>query len=112
MRPDGTKCVCGPVVHAAVPGLQGSMKREDEMKTLRKRIAAAIEAFRCAPSDELRINGVHAAKFAKRAYDLGDDLSGPGRYDMTDSTQAKLRRVRDWIRMAEQDALDARKGGS
>lgn len=76
---------------------------------LRARTAAAIEAFRCGPSDELRINGVPAAKFAKRAYDLGDDLSGPGRFDMRDPTQAKLRRVRDWIAMAEHDALDARK---
>ena len=76
---------------------------------LTKRISAAVEAFRCKPSDELRINGIHAAKFAKRAYDLGDDLQGPGRFDMKDPTQAKLRRVRDWIRMAEADALDARK---
>lgn len=79
------------------------------MKELHKRLAAAIEAFRCPPSDELRINGIHAARFAKRAYDLGDDLRGPGRFDLSDPTQAKLRRVRDWIRMAEQDALDSRK---
>lgn len=77
---------------------------------LAKRIAAAVEAFRCNPTDELRINGIPAAKFAKRAYDLGDDLKGPGRFDMSDPVQAKLRRVRDWIRMAEQDALDSRKG--
>lgn len=75
---------------------------------MRKRFKAAIEAFRCDPTDELRINGIHAAKFAKRAYDLGDKLDGPGRFDMNDPTQAKLRRVRDWIRMAEQDALDSR----
>ncbi len=78
------------------------------MRQIAKRIAAAVEAFRCDPSDELRINGIPAAKFAKRAYDLGDKLDGPGRYDMNDKTQAKLRRVRDWIRMAEQDALDSR----
>lgn len=77
----------------------------------RARLAAAVEAFRCDPSDELRINGVPAAKFAKRAYDLGDDLSGPGRFDMNDPTQAKLRRVRSWIHMAEQDAVDAQKTG-
>ena len=79
------------------------------MKHFRQRLAAAIEAFRCDPTDELRINGIHAAKFAKRAYDLGDDLKGPGRFDMSDPTQAKLRRVRDWIKMAERDALDSRK---
>jgi hypothetical protein len=78
------------------------------MRNLRKRIRSAVEAFRCDPSDELRINGVHAARFAKRAYDLGDDLKGPGRFDMKDPTQAKLRRVRDWIQMAERDALDSR----
>jgi hypothetical protein len=58
---------------------------------------------------KLRINGVPAARFIKRAYDLGDDLNGPGRFDMTDATQGELRRIRDWITMAEQDALDARK---
>lgn len=73
------------------------------------RCRAAIEAFRADPADELRINGVHAATFAKRAYDLGDKLDGPGRFDMNDPTQAKLRRVRDWITMAESDALASRK---
>lgn len=77
------------------------------MSDLILRLRAAIEGFRCKPGDELRINGIHAAKFAKRAYDLGDDLRGPGRFDMRDPTQAKLRRVRDWIRMAESDAIDA-----
>ena len=79
------------------------------MSNLRARIRAAVEAFRCDPNDQLRINGIPAAKFAKRAYDLGDDLQGPGRYDQSDPTQRKLRNVRDWIRMAESDALDARK---
>lgn len=79
------------------------------MRGLRFRLKAAIEAFRCPPHDALRINGIHAAKFAKRAYDLGDKLDGPGRYDMSDPVQRKLRNVRDWIRMAEQDALDARR---
>lgn len=77
------------------------------MRQLRQRICAAVEAFRCKPSDALRINGIPAAKFAKRAYDLGDDLKGPGRFDMKDPTQAKLRNVRDWIRMAESDAIDS-----
>ena len=76
-----------------------------KLSHIRRRFAAAVEAFRCDPSDELRINGIHAAKFAKRAYGLGDDLDGPGRFDMKDPTQAKLRRVRDWISMAENDAI-------
>lgn len=76
---------------------------------LRKRMAAAIEAFRCDPDDRLRINGVPAAKFIKRAYDLGDKLDGPGRFDMKDPVQRQLRNVRDWVRMAESDALDSRK---
>lgn len=79
------------------------------MRNLWRRCRAAAEAFRCPPTDELRINGIPAARFAKRAYDLGDNLDGPGRYDMSDPTQARLRRVRDWITMAEHDALDARK---
>jgi hypothetical protein len=80
-----------------------------KLKTIPTRLRAAREAFLCEPSDELRINGVHAAKFAKRAYGLGDALNGPGRFDMKDPTQAKLRRVRDWIRMAERDALESRR---
>jgi len=80
------------------------------MSDLLKRVHAAIEAFRCRPSDELRINGVPAATYAKRAYGLGDDLAGPGNYDLMDPTQARLRRVRDWISMAEQDALASRRG--
>jgi hypothetical protein len=80
-------------------------------RELMARTRAAIEAFRCPPTGELRINGIHAARFAKRAYDLGDKLDGPGRYDLNDPTQAKLRRVRDWIRMAEHDALESRKAG-
>jgi hypothetical protein len=83
------------------------MKRAT-IKDLRFRAIAALEAFKCPPHDALRINGLHAAKFAKRAYDLGDDLRGPGRYDMKDPTQAKLRNVREWIRMAESDALNSR----
>lgn len=83
-----------------------------DLNGLRYRARAAIEAFRCPPHDALRINGLHAAKFAKRAYDLGDDLQGPGRYDMKDPTQAKLRCVRDWIKMAESDALDSRRAAA
>lgn len=79
------------------------------MRNLRLRLAASVEAFRCDPTDQLRINGIPAAKFAKRAYDLGDKLDGPGHYDPRDPVQSKLRRVRDWITMAEHDALDSRK---
>ncbi|MGD0386770.1 MAG: hypothetical protein ABSB73_11630 [Solirubrobacteraceae bacterium] len=57
----------------------------------------------------LLINGVPAARFIKRAYDLGDDCNGPGRYDLDDPTQKDLRMVRDWITMAEHDALDSRR---
>jgi hypothetical protein len=83
--------------------------KKPKVSHVRWRFAAAVEAFRCDPSDELRINGVHAAKFAKRAYGLGDKLDGPGRVDMKDPTQAKLDRVRDWITMAEHDALSSRR---
>lgn len=56
----------------------------------------------------LTINGVTAAQFIKRAYDLGADCKGPGRYDMHDPVQTALRNVKGWIEMAERDSLDAR----
>lgn len=56
----------------------------------------------------LRINGIKAATFIKRAYALGSDLNGPGRYDQTDPVQRELRNIKGWIEMAERDALDAR----
>lgn len=60
-------------------------------------------------NEKLEINGVPAATFIKRAYDLGDDLNGPGRYDLSDPVQTQLRHIKGWIEMAERDALDARK---
>lgn len=57
----------------------------------------------------LEINGTPAARFIKEAYDLGEDLNGPGRFDMNDPVQKELRQIRDWINMAEKDALDSRK---
>lgn len=55
---------------------------------------------------DLTINGVPAAKFVKRAYDLGDDLNGPGRFDLDDPVQRQLRAVKGWIEQAERDALN------
>lgn len=60
----------------------------------------------------LKINGVKPAHLIKCAYDLGVDLSGPGRYDQRDPVQQQLRRIKDWITMAEHDALDSRKESS
>jgi hypothetical protein len=57
----------------------------------------------------LRINGIKAAEFIKRAYGLGGDLGGAGRYDQSDPVQTELRHIKGWIEMAERDALDARK---
>jgi hypothetical protein len=57
----------------------------------------------------LTINGMRAVDFIRRAYDLGTDLNGPGRYDMHDPIQAELRHIKGWIEMAEHDALEARK---
>ena len=56
----------------------------------------------------LMINGENPASFIKKAYGFGVDLSGPGRYDVNDPVQTELRRIRDWITMAEHDALEAR----
>lgn len=56
----------------------------------------------------LRINGIKAVKFIKRAYGLGGDGEGTGRYDMSDPVQTELRHIKGWIQMAERDALDAR----
>lgn len=56
----------------------------------------------------LEINGVPAAKFIKEAYGLGENLDGRGNYDPNNAVQTELRHVRDWITMAEQDALQAR----
>lgn len=55
----------------------------------------------------LRINGVKAAEFIKRAYGLGDNLNGDGRYDLKDPVQTELRAIKGWIEMAERDARDA-----
>jgi hypothetical protein len=57
----------------------------------------------------LKINGVDAATFIKLAYGLRADLSGPGHFDLDDPVQTELRHIRDWITMAEKDALDSRK---
>ncbi len=57
----------------------------------------------------LRINGIKAAEFIKRAYGLGANLNGEGRFDMDDPVQAELRNVKGWIQMAEHDALESRK---
>jgi hypothetical protein len=56
----------------------------------------------------LTIEGVPAAKFIKEAYDLGADLTGPGRYDLDDPVQTQLRHIKGWIEMAERDALKGR----
>lgn len=56
----------------------------------------------------LRINGMKAAEFIKRAYGLGDELSGVGRYELNDPVQQELRHIKGWIEMAERDSLDAR----
>lgn len=57
----------------------------------------------------LALEGSHVACFIKDAYDLGVKLDGPGRYDLGDPVQTQLRAIRDWITMAERDALDSRK---
>ena len=57
----------------------------------------------------LTINGVPAADFTKRAYDLGSNLSGLGRFELNDPIQTNLRHLKGWIEQAERDALDARK---
>lgn len=57
----------------------------------------------------LRINGMKASTFIKRAYGLGGDLNGPGRYELDDPVQTELRHIKGWIEMAERDTLDARK---
>jgi hypothetical protein len=57
----------------------------------------------------LRINGMKASAFIKRAYGLGGDLNGAGRYELDDPVQTELRHIKGWIEMAERDALDARK---
>ena len=56
----------------------------------------------------LGINGIPAAEFIKRAFDLGHDLNGPGRYEIDDPVQSELRHIKGWIESAERDALDAR----
>lgn len=50
------------------------------------------------------LDGQPAAHFIKSAYGL---LSGQTpRFDLSDPTQAALRRISDWVRMAEADALN------
>jgi hypothetical protein len=58
----------------------------------------------------LTINGMRAVDFIRRAYDLGTDLNGPGRYDHHDPIQSELRNIKGWIEMAEHDALQSRRG--
>jgi len=62
------------------------------------------------PDRSPMINSAHAVCWIKDAYDLGVKLDGPGRYDMTDPRQKQCRRIRDWITMAEHDALESRRG--
>lgn len=59
----------------------------------------------------LHINGVKAVDFIRRAYDLGNDCNGPGRFDLSDPIQTELRHIQGWIQMAQADALDARRYG-
>lgn len=59
----------------------------------------------------LEINGLRAVDFIRRAYDLGDDCSGRGRYELDDPVQTELRHIQGWIQMAQTDALDARREG-
>lgn len=58
--------------------------------------------------EKLKINGIDACTFIKRAYDLGDHLEGRGRYDHNDPIQTELRHIKGWIEMAQRDALDSR----
>jgi hypothetical protein len=67
-----------------------------------------VEGWAPPRDSELVINGVGAITFIKRAYDLGDDLTGPGRYDLSDPIQQQLRHIKKWIEMAERDALKSR----
>ena len=55
----------------------------------------------------LEINGKPAVEFIKEAY--GVHPSGEPRYDLDDPVQTELRQIRDWITMAERDALKGRK---
>lgn len=57
----------------------------------------------------LQINGIKAVDFIRRAYDLGDDCNGPGRFDLNDPVQTELRHIEGWIKMAQSDALDGRR---
>ena len=57
---------------------------------------------------DLKINGQDAVAFIKEAYGL--DGNENGYYDLYDPKQQALRHVRDWITMAESDALLARRG--
>jgi hypothetical protein len=60
----------------------------------------------------LTINGVPAADFIKRAYDLGSNLNGPGRFEVDDPIQTNLRHIKGWVEQAERDALDFRKANA
>ena len=77
--------------------------------TGRCRLCGKPLSKRAARTDDLVFNGSHPACYIKVSYGLGVKLDGPGNFDMSDPTQAELRRIRDWVRMAEHDALDARK---
>lgn len=74
---------------------------------VRNRIDANLNPVEAALP--LRINGMKASTFIKRAYGLGGDLNGPGRYELGDPVQTELRHIKGWIEMAERDALDARR---
>ena len=68
--------------------------------SLDQQIAEAANLERPIWKPILEINGVPAATFIKRAYDLG--------YDLDDPVQQQLRHIKGWIEMAERDALQAR----
>lgn len=53
---------------------------------------------------EPTMNGVEAVRFIKMAYGLLPEQTP--RFDLSDPTQTALRRIKDWITMAEADALN------
>jgi hypothetical protein len=53
---------------------------------------------------EPMMNGIPAVEFIKGAYGLLPHQTA--RFDMGDPVQTALRRVKDWITMAEADALN------
>jgi hypothetical protein len=106
--PDGIDTIdtCDLVQYLALQESVTSVRVLDEEPAGQANVGAPEEI---RAMDPLTFRGISPATYIKLAYGLGANLDGPGRFDLNDPLQRELRRIRDWITMAEHDALESRR---